>query len=356
MKQQWNVIGLMSGTSLDGIDLVYTSIFKENGEYSYQILNSKTIPYPKKWEDTLRNAFYSSEYKLKQLDKAYGVYLGEVVNEFIQNNSLKNIDFIASHGHTVFHKPNEGFTLQIGNGQQISNTTNLKVVCDFRTQDVLLGGQGAPLVPIGDKLLFSEYDYCLNLGGFSNISFDKNNERIAFDICPVNIVLNYYVKQLGFNFDDKGEVAKSGNINSNLLKALNSISFYSFPIPKSLGFEFVEEEIIPLINSFKLPVKDILRTLVAHISEKIVEQLKNSTSKKMLVTGGGAYNEFLIEEITRLTNCNIVTPSNVLIDFKEALIFAFLGVLRLENQVNCLRSVTGAKKNHSSGKIFAQKS
>ncbi len=352
MKQQWNVIGLMSGTSLDGVDLVYTSIFKENGEYSYQILNSETISYPKKWEDTLQNAFYSSEYKLKQLDKSYGVYLGEVVNEFIQNNSLKNIDFIASHGHTIFHKPNEGFTLQIGNGQQISNTTNLKVISDFRTQDVLLGGQGAPLVPIGDKLLFSEYDYCLNLGGFSNISFEKNNERIAFDICPVNIVLNYYAKQLGFNFDDKGEIAKSGNIDSNLLKALNSISFYSLPIPKSLGFEFVEAEIIPLINSFKLPVKDILRTFVAHISVKIVEQLKNSTSKKMLVTGGGAYNEFLIEEIKRLTNCNIIIPGNALIDFKEALIFAFLGVLRLENQINCLRSVTGANKNHSSGKIF----
>lgn len=352
MKQQWNVIGLMSGTSLDGVDLVFTSIFKENGKYSYKIINSETISYPQNWEDTLRKAFYFSEEELIKLDKTYGFYLGELVNEFIQNNSIENIDFVASHGHTIFHKPNEGYTLQIGDGQEISNTTNLKVVCDFRTQDVLLGGQGAPLVPIGDKLLFYEYDYCLNLGGFSNISFDKNNERIAFDICPVNIVLNYYVKQLGFNFDDKGLIAKSGTINTELLKALNKILFYSLPIPKSLGFEFVEEEIIPLINSYKLSVKDVLKTFVVHISEKIVEQLDNSASKKVLVTGGGAYNEFLIEEIKKITNCKIVTPNKALIDYKEALIFAFLGVLRFENKVNCLSSVTGANKNHSSGKIF----
>lgn len=352
MKQNWNVIGLMSGTSLDGIDLVFTSFIKENKTYSYKILNSETISYSLEWEDKLRNAFYLSKAEIAKLNVEYGVYLGETINSFIKKYSLKNIDFIASHGHTIFHKPDEGYTLQIGDGEQLSKTTNLKVVCDFRTQDVELGGQGAPLVPIGDKLLFSEYNYCLNLGGFSNISFEQKKQRIAFDICPVNIVLNYYVKQLGFNYDNKGEIAKTGSINIDLLNDLNNLNFYKMPIPKSLGFEFVETTIIPLIDSYKLSIKDILRTFVEHIAQKIVEQLENTSTKKMLVTGGGAYNLFLIDLIKSKTMCVLVIPEKSLVDFKEALIFAFLGVLKLNNEVNCLQSVTGATKDHSSGKIY----
>lgn len=353
MKQNWYVIGLMSGTSLDGIDLVFTSFIKNNNNsYSYTIINSETIPYPQEWEEKLRNAFYLSVAKIKQLNIDYGIYLGEVINNFIEKHALKNIDFIASHGHTIFHKPNEGFTLQIGDGEQIRKTTGIKVVCDFRTQDVEFGGQGAPLVPIGDKLLFSEYDYCLNLGGFSNISFENNNKRVAYDICPVNIVLNYYVKKLGFNYDDKGEIAKTGNINADLLDSLNTIEFYKMSIPKSLGFEFVEEEIIPLIDSYKLSINVVLRTFVEHIAQKIAEQVENSSLKKMLVTGGGAYNVFLINLVKSKTLCELVIPNNILINYKEALIFGFLGVLKINNEVNCLRSVTGATKDHSSGKIY----
>ena len=355
MKDSWNVIGLMSGTSLDGIDLVFASFFKKNNTYSYKIVKAETVSYSLKWEEKLRNAFYMPEYEINKLNEDYGVFLGEVINNFIKENSLKNIDFIASHGHTIFHKPEEGYTLQIGDGSKISQTTNLKVICDFRTQDVNFGGQGAPLVPIGDKLLFSEFDYCLNLGGFSNISFEKKGQRIAFDICPVNIVLNYYVKQLGFDFDDKGEISKSGTINSNLLNELNSNNFYILPVPKSLGFEFVEKEVIPLIDNYKLPIKDVLRTFIEHAAIKIAEQVENSITKKMLVTGGGAYNLFLINLIKSKTKCELVIPNKNLIDFKEALIFAFLGVLKVNNQVNCLRSVTGATKNHSSGKIFIPK-
>ncbi|SDY03276.1 anhydro-N-acetylmuramic acid kinase [Lutibacter oricola] len=355
MSKIWKVIGLMSGTSLDGVDLVYTKISKTGEKYTYEIINSETIRYPKLWEDTLRNGFYKSIEELNLLDIKYGSYLGELINKFISKNNIAEVDFIASHGHTIFHKPDEGYTLQIGDGQSICNTTKLKVVCDFRTQDVELGGQGAPLVPIGDRLLFSAYDYCLNLGGFANISFEKNKERIAFDICPANIVLNHYVKKLGFNYDDKGEISEKGIVNENLLKDLNEMKFYSLPVPKSLGFEFVTEKVFPIIDAYKLEIKDILRTFVEHIAVQINLVLKKSEAKKVLVTGGGAFNIFLMLRLKTLTKSTVIIPNKALIDYKEALVFAFLGVLRVENQVNCLSSVTGAAKNHSSGKILTFK-
>ncbi|WP_298370639.1 anhydro-N-acetylmuramic acid kinase [uncultured Lutibacter sp.] len=353
MRKTWNVIGLMSGTSLDGVDLVFVNILNSNYKYTYNIVCSETVAYPKLWEDKLRNAFYSSKEDLDNLNINYGKFLGEIVNNFILSNKISNVDFIASHGHTIFHKPNDGYTLQIGDGESICKITNLKVVCDFRTQDVKLGGQGAPLVPIGDELLFYNYDYCLNLGGFANISFKNNKKRIAFDICPANIVLNHYAKQLGFNFDNKGSISEKGKINIELLNELNKIPFYNLPIPKSLGFEFVKEIVFPIIDSYKLSIEDILRTFVEHIAIQINLVLGKSNKEKMLITGGGAFNNFLITRIKSLVESEVILPSKDLIDYKEALIFAFLGVLRVENQVNCLRSVTGAIKDHSSGKIFS---
>lgn len=236
----------------------------------------------------------------------------------------------------------------------MANELQQTVICDFRIQDVKLGGQGAPLVPIGDKLLFGNYTYCLNLGGFANLSFDVNNVRIAYDICPVNILLNQYIGVLGFEFDDKGEVAKSGTVNSSLLSELNSIKYYSDKPPKSLGLEWVKKHIIPVIDAYKLDTKDILRTFVEHIAIQISKQfsIKNAS---ILITGGGAYNLFLIERIKSYSNVNIVIPSTKLIEFKEALIFGFLGVLRYRNEANCLSSVTGASKDHSSGKILQPK-
>ena len=348
----WNVIGVMSGTSLDGVDIIYTRISENNNKFGFEILNALTATYPKEWEQKLRKAFTASKDEIKILDITYGKYLGEIVNEFISKNNIKEIDFIASHGHTIFHKPAEGYTLQIGNGQEISNKTGLKVICDFRTQDVKLGGQGAPLVPIGDKLLFSNYDYCLNLGGFANISFEKNNERIAFDICPVNIVLNHYAKKKGLNYDDKGLLAASGNINKKLLNELNQLSYYKTSIPKSLGFEFIKEIIFPIIDKYQLEIEDILRTFVAHIITQITSCFNNDAYSKVLVTGGGVFNSFLINELKNNTKNEIVVPDNQIINFKEALIFALLGVLRSDNQINCLSSVTGAKIDHSSGEIF----
>jgi anhydro-N-acetylmuramic acid kinase len=352
-KNEWNVIGLMSGTSLDGLDIVYTRILNNQNTYSFEILKAETVAYSKHWEQKLRNAFSASKKEIEELTIAYGFYLGEVVNNFIKKNTINNIDFIASHGHTIFHKPEQNYTLQIGDGNTIKQITGLKVICDFRTQDVELGGQGAPLVPIGDKLLFTQYHYCLNLGGFANISFEKDAKRVAYDICPVNIVMNHYCKKLGLNYDEDGKIASSGIINSELLEELNSIQFYTFPPPKSLGFEFVKQTIFPIIEKYNLKVEDVLRTCIAHITYQISNNLNNSANSKVLITGGGAFNSFLINELKKQTKAKIVIPNKKIVNYKEALIFALLGVLRLENKVNCLSSVTGASKDHSSGKIFS---
>ncbi len=341
-------IGVMSGTSLDGIDLVYVKFDSKNYK-NFEITHSQTFEYSKQWRQNLQHAIYKSEQELIALDIAYGQFLGETIKHFISNYKIDVIDFIASHGHTILHQPKKGITLQIGRGKEIAKITNTKVVCDFRTQDVKLGGQGAPLVPIGDELLFSDYEYCLNLGGFSNISFKRGGKRIAFDICPVNIVLNHYVNKLGFQFDDKGEIASKGRLNQNLLDKLNKLEFYQKEPPKSLGLEWVQENIFPLIDELETDVPSILRTFIEHIAVQISKTIK---SDSVLITGGGAFNSFLIHRIKTIANIKITLPNEQLIDFKEALIFAFLGVLKLDNQVNCLASVTGASKDHSSGVIF----
>ena len=289
--------------------------------------------------------------QLEIIDSNYSEYLASVILDFINNNSIKSIDFIASHGHTALHQPENGLTYQIGNQQLLANKLNQKVICDFRVQDVALGGQGAPLVPIGDRLLFSDYEFCLNLGGFANISYELNNERIAFDICPVNIVLNYYVSKLGLNYDDKGDIASTGNINQNLLFQLNKLNYYNEAPPKSLGLEWVDLNIFPLIDSFYLKTEDILRTFVEHIAIQISKVLIKSDTK-VLVTGGGVFNEFLMNRIRNFSKSEVIIPTREIIEYKEALIFGLLGVLKDRNEVNCLKSVTGAKRDHSSGVIY----
>lgn len=346
------LIALMSGTSLDGVDLVYVK-FEANNYQNFQILASDTISYSQQWKNDLQNAISFSSDDLQRLDVTYGRLLGKKINTFIQKNDITTIDFIASHGHTVFHQPENGITLQIGNGQEIANTTHQQVICDFRTQDVKLGGQGAPLVPIGDELLFSDYEYCINLGGFANISYKEDNKRIAFDICPVNIVLNYYCRKLGLEFDDGGRLASEGKIHQDLLDKLNSLAFYEQNPPKSLGSEWVQQQVFPLIESFQLDVKDILRTVVEHSAYQIGRVITENSS--VLVTGGGVYNSFLMRRIEYFSNTKITLPKKELIEFKEALIFAFLGLLRSKEEINCLQSVTGASKNHSSGVVFHPK-
>ena len=345
-------IGVMSGTSLDGIDIAYIKLnFDTN--YQFEILKATTIPYQKEWKIALKNGFHLTGEALTKLDANYGIYLGNTLKEFIKSNQIEHLDFIASHGHTIYHNPKENYTLQIGNGPYINTITGIKTICNFRVQDVALGGQGAPLVPIGDMLLFSEYDYCLNLGGFSNISMnDENKQRIAFDICPANIVLNHYVNLLNLEYDDNGEIASKGNIESDLLNELNSLPFYNDSKPKSLGYEFIVETIFPIIDKYKLEITDILRTFVEHIAIQIAKKTDSNPRKKMLIAGGGAYNGFLIKRLQSLTKTQLIIPDDSIINYKEALVFALLGYLKNEGKNNCLKSVTGASKDHSSGIIY----
>jgi len=351
LRNEYFVIGVMSGTSLDGIDLAYVR-FTLNKQWQFEILQAYTIPYTQEWTHILTNISKDTIEKITEIDVDYTNYLGSVINQFISTFNILRIDFIASHGHTALHQPEKGLTYQIGNLEQLSQLVKCSVVCDFRTNDVKLGGQGAPLVPIGDRLLFSEYEYCLNLGGFSNVSFEFNGERIAFDICPVNTVLNFYAQQFGYEFDNDGALSRSGKINESLLQDLNNLKYYNQRFPKSLGIEYVFEVVLPLIEGYQINIKDKLRTFTEHIAIQLAKQISGNGKSKVLVTGGGTKNKFLLERIRFFIFNEIVVPSNQIVDFKEALIFAFLGVLRFRNQVNCLKSVTGAKSDHSSGEIY----
>ncbi|MCT2406026.1 anhydro-N-acetylmuramic acid kinase [Chryseobacterium antibioticum] len=345
---RFQALGLMSGTSLDGLDICFAAFEKQNG-WNFQILKAETLPYSQHWEEKLRNSIYLSSEKLLELHSEYGFYLAEKVKEFIEKNGLENIDLIGSHGHTVFHQPQKKFTLQIGDGRAIKIETGLPVIYDFRSQDVLMGGNGAPLVPIGDELLFSQYDACLNLGGFSNISLKQEGKRIAFDIAPVNIVLNRLAQKFNKNFDENGDLARKGQINENLLAQLNSLDFYSLPHPKSLGIEWCNEHIFSLFENIE--TTDAMATFTEHVAQQISEIITKNSLQKVLCTGGGTYNTFLIEKIREKAGSGIIIPKNEIIDYKEALIFAFMGVLRMNNEINVLSSATGSTADHSSGVI-----
>ncbi|MDH7914611.1 anhydro-N-acetylmuramic acid kinase [Winogradskyella sp. SYSU M77433] len=353
LKSKYKVIGVMSGTSLDGIDIIFAT-FDFDEYWKFEIKEAITFPYSERWKKMLSHLTGESMKSLQDLDEDYSTFLAEQIQIFIDSDKIEDIDFIASHGHTALHQPERGLTYQIGNRQIIADILKQKVICDFRVQDVEFGGQGAPLVPIGDRLLFHNYDFCLNLGGFANISYEEGDERIAFDICPVNIVLNHYVAQIHLEYDDKGQLAKEGSINEELLNKLNKIEFYKNKPPKSLGLEWVNKNIFPLIDAYQLELKDILATFVEHIAIQISKVL-NISNKSVLVTGGGAYNDFLINRIQELSKTEIVIPSKEIIEYKEALVFGLLGVLKDRNEINCLKSVTGASQNHSSGKILIPK-
>ena len=351
-QQHFRVLGLMSGTSLDGLDIAVVEFSVNDSRYSFSIKKAATLPYSETWYANLKNAHLLSAAALKKLDAEYGSWLGEVVRDFIIRNKIQGLDFIASHGHTVHHQPEKKITVQIGNGPQLAKATGAPVVCDFRVQDVLLGGQGAPLVPIGDALLFSEYDACLNLGGFANISFEKSGKRLAFDICAANIALNPLAQRLGHDFDEGGNIARSGNLLPDLLGELNSLAYFGQKPPKSLGREWTDAEVLPLLNS-RYKSEDLLHTFCVHVAQQIGIVCKNEGLKNVLVTGGGAFNRFLMDETRGQTRTEFILPEEELITHKEALIFAFLGLLRWLDRPNCLASVTGAPADHSSGRIYS---
>lgn len=349
MKKVFKVIGVMSGTSLDGLDLAYCEFELLNDKWQYTLGAAETISYSKTWHTRLSELHKQPMFLLPKTDAFYGKYIGQCINDFIKRNKL-TVDFISSHGHTIFHNPAEGYTTQIGSGPAIFAETNIPVIYDFRSLDVALGGQGAPLVPIGDELLFGEYEACLNLGGFANISFAKEHQRVAFDICPCNIVLNQVAGFAGKAFDENGTMAASGTVNTELLNELNALSFYKSTGAKSLGREWVEKTYWPIVAAHETEVSDLLATFTLHITQQINIVLSTAKIKSVLVTGGGAFNANLMKQLKRdALFVGYEIPDSRVINFKESLIFAFLGVLNQANKINTLKSVTGASVNSIGG-------
>ncbi len=358
----YRVIGLMSGSSLDGLDIAYCQFHVNDGRWSFKILKADVVVYPDEWIQEIKRLPVSTAKTLWETHAALGSYFGEQVNEFIQKNSLQSeVDLVASHGHTVFHFPEKKFTTQIGDGAAIAARTNLPVACDFRSADIADGGQGTPIVPIGDKFLFADYRFCLNIGGIANISCKTEKSIVAFDICAANQVLNSLANRSGKEYDENGEIAATGNINRELLDRLNTLEHYALSYPKSLDNSFSREAILPLLEEFQISIEDKMRTYVEHIAVQIAkhieliakkEKVSFGATEKMLVTGGGAFNRFLVEQIKAQTKLLIEVPDSELIKFKEALVIAFMGVLRMRNEVNVLRSVTGASKDSVSGAVY----
>ncbi|MDY5024159.1 MAG: anhydro-N-acetylmuramic acid kinase [Candidatus Egerieousia sp.] len=371
MEKRIRAIGMMSGTSLDGLDMCYVEFvfngtpgkWEDSTKWSYKILAAEDEGYDDDLKHKLATAQSMSAYDYALLNSDYGLYLGKRVKAFMERTGAAP-DIIASHGHTIFHQPAIRFTTQIGSGAGIAAESGVDCVCDFRTTDVALHGQGAPLVPIGDKWLFAEYDYCLNMGGFSNISFnstvERNGERVparlAYDISPVNYVLNYYMRQVGKDYDKDGETASGGEVCGKLLDALNALPFYSATGPKSLGREWVEAEIIPLIDSYNLSLEDKLATFCEHVAIQIgakISAREDGTRSKVLLTGGGAFNKYLVERMqANAPQCLYCIPDKQTVNFKEALIFAFLGALFMLDLPNCMSSVTGAAYDCIGGALY----
>ncbi|UAY51405.1 anhydro-N-acetylmuramic acid kinase [Ferruginibacter albus] len=349
----YKVVGIMSGSSLDGLDIAYVHLQETGGKWGYEIIAADCYSYTRDWKNNLSNAVNVSALEYQLLHTRYGHFIGNKVNDFIEKNNLHHkVDLVASHGHTVFHLPLQKMTAQIGCGAAIAAATNLPVVSDLRSMDVALGGQGAPIVPIGHKLLFKGYDSFLNIGGIANISFFKEDGHVAYDVCPANRVLNSLAAELNVEFDKEGMIAASGNLNEELLKQLNNLEYYSKPYPKSLDNSFGINEIMPLIKKHHIATKDAIRTYTEHICVQLSQHLKNNSSK-LLVTGGGAYNSFLIDRLKALLpGIEIVVPDNKLIEYKEALIMALIGALRWREEVNVMTSVTGATRASSGGALW----
>ncbi len=352
----YKVIALMSGTSLDGLDMAYCHFTQEGSGWSFEIKKTRHVPYQEKRIRALRDAISLTFLEHTALHHEYGEWLGNQVSSFVKQHKLE-VDLIASHGHTSHHRPETGITFQLGSGQHLANTSGIPTICDFRSNDVALGGQGAPLVPIGDLLLFGAYSFCLNLGGISNISFQHQGKRIAYDIGVANMLLNFIAKKAGMLYDKGGATAAAGAVNTSLLKALNQIPYYSKPFPKSTGYEWFLNSLVPLVEKCNDSVENLLCTGAHHITDQIAAQVRsylNPGRNSLFVTGGGAHNDFLIQLLRNKLEgeATVVIPEKTLVDYKEALVFGLMGVLRMEKQTNVLASVTGASRDSVSGVIY----
>jgi anhydro-N-acetylmuramic acid kinase len=348
--ESYTVVGMMSGTSLDGMDLVLCRFSKNEEAWDYKIEKCQTFAYSEYWRQKLTSAPSLDPANFLLLHNEYGLFIGQRINDFL-GTTRQGVNLVASHGHTVFHQPEKNFTFQLGSGATLSATCGITTVSDFRSLDIALGGQGAPLVPVGDHLLFNNYQFCLNLGGFANISNMKDGVRIACDICPVNIVANYLSQRIGYEYDKDGKIGQSGVSNKDLVNELNNLGFYSKPAPKSLGREWVESEFMRVMARYEISVENMLSSIYEHMAIQISNYMNKYEKGVALVTGGGAFNKYLMKLIRQRTNSEIIIPDNQIVMFKEALIFAFLGLLRYLKQINCLQSVTGAIDNSCSGII-----
>jgi anhydro-N-acetylmuramic acid kinase len=352
-------IGIMSGTSVDGLDVVAAEFGQKENHWTYRMIRSRAFRYPADLRKRLIECIGYTAEELIFLDHELGEFIGEHARLFCDEEGILP-DLIASHGHTVFHQPERRITCQIGDGQTIHQITNIRVINDFRKIDVLRRGQGAPLVPVGDKFLFGNYEFCLNIGGFSNVSFDNAmKDRLAYDIGPANIILNYLARMESREFDDRGSIARSGKLINGLFDELNNLPYYSMNAPKSLGLEWVQKNIFSRIQPGQYLLPDLMRTFAEHVAFQINAAIKREKNLNfrdrncnVLVTGGGAYNDFLMERLRdQAEGFGYVLPEREIIEFKEALIFAFLGVLRLKGLINVWQSVTGAFQDSSAGTI-----
>lgn len=341
----------MSGTSLDGLDIAYCEF---TDDHNFQLLAAETYNYPAAWQERLASLHLASAEEYARADAELGRYFGEKVQHF-RDIHPGRVDYIASHGHTVFHQPENGFTAQIGDGNAIHAVTGIPVVCDFRRLDVALGGQGAPLVPIGDRLLFGQYDCCINLGGIANISYELNGERIAYDIAPCNMALNYLAGKQGMTYDAGGETARRGTVITSLLARLETLEYYHVPAPKTLGKEWFEKSFLPYLAPFESqPLENVMRTVTEHIALRLAASIAQSGTDihRVLITGGGANNQYLLELLKeKIGSIEIESADPRLVDYKEAIIFALLAYLRINNKTNTLASVTGASRDSSGGVI-----
>lgn len=350
-RGSWRVLGMMSGSSLDGLDLCLATFAETETGWTYTLESSETVVYPVFLQQQLATAHQLSGLGLMQLDAALGQFFSAAAAGFLRGKLAPVL--VSTHGHTIFHRPEGGFTTQIGGAPQMAARLKLPVAYDFRSADVGLGGQGAPLVPVGDALLFSEYAACLNLGGIANISFQYQKKRIAYDLACCNMVLNTASEQLGHAYDAGGELARVGQINYELLEQLSSIPFYKLAAPRSLGREHFEAALKPLLFSGQYQPQDILATWCVHLGAILSQELqKHQVTGDLLITGGGAYNTFLMEKLKNQSINRFILPESQLIEQKEALIFGFLGLLRYLRRPNVLSEVTGGSSSHCAGALI----
>ena len=352
-NNKYNVIGIMSGTSCDGLDIAHCLFYKKNNDWIFELINCIDIPYPKKIKDRLLNCSHLDGLSLKILDLDLGEFFKDEIKKFIKESKTR-FDLISSHGHTVFHEPKKKLSYQIGNPLIMYNSVRIPVVFNFRELDVIMGGEGAPLVPYGDKELFNEFDYCINIGGILNISKLYDKELIGYDICPANIILNKLSRELNEEYDVDGRISLSGNFDTNLFKKLNSIHYYKDDLPKSLDINFIEKNYYPFFSN-KDP-KDILHTYVNHIGYQVNNAIKKKKSR-ILLTGGGAFNNHILKKINHYNKLDhkFIVPSKKIVIFKEAIVFAFLGLQRFLKNKNVIKSVTGSNFSSSSGLIVENK-